>query len=972
MRVAASALLFFALTCIPASGQSRHEVWVCDTFDGSDCHMVDSSVMGGVRYEDYKVTSPAAVQFDPAQRVKQLAALGTSTADTLCDAPPTFTTPAPTITFDKTTVAGNIYWVPVGPTDNAPYEFMDVRFSNFTASNGFSSPQFGFRMIRQLALDGSEIPQYSIFVQAGDPGLQNVSGLFGNGTGFEIDPAGQSATFIGAMPASALLRDAILGVLVNAQSILSAANFTVTNPAPAGKTLWNAGELITLAGQAQPLILPATSTNVPIGPPYTCSATSETGYGTCNGSAEIAAFNSMILGQGGEYLGLRTQQSFNILVSNLRTWATANAPSADPGWLASNASAFTAVKWDMAFPILNIWPTLRADPALSAADQQTIDNWIVNWLVPPFPGTSAAQPVIPGSPDYWPNDLGYWADANLMADAIRRSDHATFAFGIQRFYGALNQMLPDGSFPLVSELSACSATYSNAVLIHLTSIAEMAATQGYDLYSMSVNGKSFETAIEFLLNAYQDPGLLYQYSILGQGGCFEGNPGDPPDFSLVFGPGKLSTNLTWAEPYIARFPLSTTAARLRTILGSNVNASPFPLMVDRNGLNTTCAFRSLNEFQPVNGANVTIVSGNNQTAAVDQALLSPVSILVTDNSGKALAGQLASFAVVEGSANVAEPSQLLTDANGMASAAITMGPVSGPVAVTAKALGVGAGFSLTVPGPATFTGGVVGIGASVPAVTAISPGALFSIYGEKFVPANSGGTVTSSQLVNGVFPASLFGVCVTVGGANAPLLGVYPGQINAVAPNNIVTSGLPVNATAPYTGIIGSTEVVVITGCGTAGAAQSMPQMVAVQTAAPEFLYFAHNANGQNPVAAINAVTGAYVGPASLGTSFAPAQPGDILSIFASGFGPTNPAVAPGTFASGAAPATNPVTVTLGSVTLPASDVLYAGAAPGELISQLNIRIPAGTPAGNLPLQIQVAGMSSPPGAFLAIGPPSN
>jgi uncharacterized protein (TIGR03437 family) len=96
------------------------------------------------------------------------------------------------------------------------------------------------------------------------------------------------------------------------------------------------------------------------------------------------------------------------------------------------------------------------------------------------------------------------------------------------------------------------------------------------------------------------------------------------------------------------------------------------------------------------------------------------------------------------------------------------------------------------------------------------------------------------------------------------------------------------------------------------------------------------------------------------------------VSIFASGFGPTNPAITPGTFTGGAAPVTNPVTVTLGSVTLDPSDVLYAGAAPGELISQLNIRIPPGTPAGNLPLQIQIAGTSSPPGAFLAIAAPAN
>jgi hypothetical protein len=51
----------------------------------------------------------------------------------------------------------------------------------------------------------------------------------------------------------------------------------------------------------------------------------------------------------------------------------------------------------------------------------------------------------------------------------------------------------------------------------------------------------------------------------------------------------------------------------------------------------------------------------------------------------------------------------------------------------------------------------------------------------------------------------------------------------------------------------------------------------------PEFLYFAHNANGQNPVEAANSVTGAYVGPAELGPDFAPALAGDLVTIFASG-----------------------------------------------------------------------------------------
>jgi hypothetical protein len=386
-------------------------------------------------------------------------------------------------------------------------------------------------------------------------------------------------------------------------------------------------------------------------------------------------------------------------------------------------------------------------------------------------------------------------------------------------------MSADGSFPMASTLSACSAAYSNADLLHLVSIAEMAATQGYDLYSMSVNGKSLENSIEFLLNAYGNPSLLYQYSKEGLGSCFEGNPGDPPDFRFFSPP---TSNLAWMEPYLARFPFSPTASRLRAILGSNVSAPPFPLMIDRIGLNTTCAFRKQNEFQPVNGANLTIVSGNGQTVALNQPARAPVKVLVTDNAGKPLAGALVSFAVAQGSANVAAPAQVLTDATGMASASVTMGPVSGQVTVTAKALGVSTSFSMTIPGPAIPAGAIAGIAGSVPAVTTISPGALFSIYGQDFVSMGTGRGVNPGEIINGVLPTTLLGVCVSVEGVNAPLLDVFPGQINAVAPNVAARLG-----EQPAT-----VEVIVTTGFGTAGAVQSFPQSVVIAETSPEFFLF--------------------------------------------------------------------------------------------------------------------------------------
>src|SRR5580693_7037332 len=338
MKVALGAVVTGLLASVAVSGQSPHTVWVCDTFDGSDCHLVDSSVMGGLRFEDFKVTNPTEVQFDPAQRLKELAALGASTADTMCQAPAAFITPAPTITFDPSTVVAQIYWVPVGPVDSSPFEFMDVQFSNFTASNGYSSPHFGFRMIRQILENGSEAGWFQIQLQQGNAGLENIAGL--TAVGFMVDPVGKTASVVATIPTSAPLRQAILGVFLNAQAILSAAKFTVTTPAPPGNTLWTGTEIVSLAGQAEPLIAAGTSTAVPIGPPYTCTVAASNGYTSCAGMVEMTAFTNMILTWGGEYLGLGTQQSFNVLVSNLRAWSEASAPSVDPAWDAASPGGF--------------------------------------------------------------------------------------------------------------------------------------------------------------------------------------------------------------------------------------------------------------------------------------------------------------------------------------------------------------------------------------------------------------------------------------------------------------------------------------------------------------------------------------------------------------------------------------------------------------------------------------------------------
>jgi hypothetical protein len=667
-----------------AAQTTTHQAQVCDTDSGSDCHFIDTSVMGGIRFEDYRVTNPAAVQFDPALRLQSLAALGTATAQAFCTANPqaTFIVSPPTISFTGATAQISEVSYQSGST-TVVQEFLSFQFNNFTASNGYSSAMFGFKMTRNRGTQS-----YYVDFRPGNPGLQNVTNLT-NEVSYEIDPVGQTATFNGPAPADTQLAGALFGIFLNLATLLEAATYT-TQPAASGLPLWTSSDLVALAQQEQTLIEATANPVAAIPPPLNCSYAAN-GYATCVGTSNMVNLENIVLNWGGEYLGLRTSLSTSVLTNNLLAWANAAAPSIDPNMPAtsngkSNMGAIEYSTMEMSKPIAMLWPTLRADPSLTDTQRAAIDNWLNNTIMPIAFVPGGVNGTYP-----FTNNWGDFGASVQMADAIRRSDNLMFANAVQEFYATLNQMRSDGSFPLEAERSACSATYTNVVILHLMSMAEMAATQGYNLYAMNVNGVSLETGIEFLLNAYQNPALINQYSQAGGGVCFEGNPGDPADFSTVFN-NYVPSVLAWVEPYLARFPFSATAARLRPIVGTNTSLPPFPMWHAYTGLNSTCAFRTSFESNPPNGVQVSKVSGDRQVAAPNQAVPAPLSVKVTDTSGNPLSGVLVSFAIAQGSANLVAPAQTLTNGSGVASATVQMGSVAGPATVTATSLGTPASF----------------------------------------------------------------------------------------------------------------------------------------------------------------------------------------------------------------------------------------------------------------------------------------
>jgi len=259
------------------------------------------------------------------------------------------------------------------------------------------------------------------------------------------------------------------------------------------------------------------------------------------------------------------------------------------------------------------------------------------------------------------------------------------------------------------------------------------------------------------------------------------------------------------------------------------------------------------------------------------------------------------------------------------------------------------------PPPFLSAGGVVGAGGSFPAVAAVSPNGIASIYGANFIGAGMQVSLQPSDLVNGKVATELAGVCASFGGTPAAMFGVYPGQLNVQAPS------LPP----------GPVTVQVTLDCGKSNAVTSNLAGVVMQAASPEFFSFLPDPiAGKNPIAAVNALTGALIGTPGLlpGATFVPAKPGDVIAAFGTGWGLTAPALGLGVIPGAAATLAAPFSVTFGGTTLPSSSILYAGSAPCCAgLYQLDFKVPGTTTAGDQTLVITVGGTPSPPQAFIDV-----
>ena len=222
----------------------------------------------------------------------------------------------------------------------------------------------------------------------------------------------------------------------------------------------------------------------------------------------------------------------------------------------------------------------------------------------------------------------------------------------------------------------------------------------------------------------------------------------------------------------------------------------------------------------------------------------------------------------------------------------------------------------------------------------IAQNSWMEIKGANLGPAAGLTWSSAPDFASGKMPTTLGNISVTVNGIPAYIYYVSSTQINVLT---------------PLDNTLGPVQVVVSNGT-----TSSLAFTANLRPAAPSFLLL-----GSTKYDAATHTSGALLGPVSIsvpGYSFTPAQVGETVALYTTGFGlPTTALTAGSSSQSGVLPSLP--TVQIGGA---AATVSFAGViSPG--LYQLNVVVPSGLASGDHSLAVSYAGLTSPLGVLLAL-----
>jgi uncharacterized protein (TIGR03437 family) len=232
---------------------------------------------------------------------------------------------------------------------------------------------------------------------------------------------------------------------------------------------------------------------------------------------------------------------------------------------------------------------------------------------------------------------------------------------------------------------------------------------------------------------------------------------------------------------------------------------------------------------------------------------------------------------------------------------------------------------------------ITGVGNAGDTEAAIAPNTFVSIYGADMAPITRNWTF--SDFNGAKLPTSLDGVGVTVNGKAAYVYYISPKQIDVLTPVDTATG--PVQVVVTDNGLV------------------SNSMQATLQAYSPAFFLLKDNKS----IVALHA-SGALVGAATLYPGISsPAQPGETIALYGTGFGTTNPAISDGSVVTAPQAATTLPAVTFGGVS---AQVAYAGLIAAG-VYQINAIVPPTLPDGDAVVTATAGGAVTASNAIVAV-----
>ncbi|HZH09834.1 MAG TPA: alginate lyase family protein [Microvirga sp.] len=204
---------------------------------------------------------------------------------------------------------------------------------------------------------------------------------------------------------------------------------------------------------------------------------------------------------------------------------------------------------------------IRNAPGLPSEQKKRIEAWL-NKL-----GQQVAAAMDKNDGVSGRNNHRYWNGLSAIAAGVATNDRKLINWGADSARIGIRQITKDGTLPLEMKRAKRARDYHNFAAEPLIAIAELARTQGIDLYSES--DKALARLVNRVVDSFTDPSFFEKAT----GAKQEAYPGD----------GTVpSSRIAWLEIYQSRFPSEKAEALL---------ASKRPVASSGIGGNTTLLFK---------------------------------------------------------------------------------------------------------------------------------------------------------------------------------------------------------------------------------------------------------------------------------------------------------------------------------------------------------------------------------------------